>query len=106
MTRSGVKARPTSPSLYDPIRAHTRHNATQDDGRCGSPAVYNPSIVEDRLPDADLLEAITLAGRRMLLDAKPNAARRVLAEVLSDPDDARDALRLAKREKKAVLRWV
>ena len=64
-----------------------------------------PVASMNRLPDADLCEAVTLAARRMLLDAKLNKKIQYLSNVLPDQQDVQDALAFLDREANRLVRW-
>ena len=59
----------------------------------------------DQLPDSDLAEAVTLAARRMLLDAGTNQQKDYLRKVLPDESDVTAAKDFLSREADRLTRW-
>ena len=60
---------------------------------------------QDRLADADLAEAVTLAARRMLLDAGSSQQKDYLRKVLPDETDVVAAREFMSRESDRLVRW-
>ena len=62
-------------------------------------------MLSDRLPDSDLVEAVTLAGRRMLLEAGTKQQNDYLQQVLPDYSDVVAARDFMAREAERLVRW-
>ena len=60
---------------------------------------------QDRLVDADLCDAVTLAARRMLLDAGTSQQKDYLRKVLPDESDVTAAKEFLSREADRLTRW-
>ena len=60
---------------------------------------------QDRLADADLCDAVTLAARRMLLDAGTSQQKDYLRKVLPDETDVAAARDFMSREADRLVRW-